>query len=79
MVKPVMRPSKTCLPPYMSTSQIDPLADAQVGELRLLEVGVDPDLGERADRHQALADLDVVAGVDVAPRDDAVDLAEMSQ
>ena len=53
-----------------------PLADAQVGELRLLEVGVDPDLGERADGHQALPRLDVVAGVDVAAGHHAVDLAD---
>ena len=76
MVKPVMRPSNSCRPPYMSTSSVDPLADPQVGQLRLLEVGVDPDLGERADRHQVLADLDVVAGVDVAAGDHAVDLAD---
>ena len=53
---------------------LDALADAQVGQLRLLEVGVDPDFGERADGHQALARLDVVAGVDVSSSDDAVDL-----
>ena len=53
-----------------------PLADPQVGELGLLEVGVDPDLGERPDGHQALAGLDVVAGVDVAPGDHAVDLGD---
>ena len=53
-----------------------PLADAQVGELGFLEVGVDPDLGERADGHQALAGLDVVAGVDVAAGDHAVDLGD---
>ena len=52
------------------------LADAQVGQLSLLEVGVDPDLGERADGHQALPGLDVVAGVDVAAGDHAVDLAD---
>ena len=45
-------------------------------ELRLLEVGIDPDLGERADGHQALAGLDVVAGVDVAAGHHAVDLAD---
>jgi hypothetical protein len=56
--------------------QLDALADAQVGELRLLEVGLDPDLGHRADRHQALADGDVVAGVDVAAGDHAVDFAD---
>src|SRR5271165_602962 len=39
-----------------------PLADAQVRELGLLEVAIDPDLGERADDHQALPHLDVVPG-----------------
>ena len=52
------------------------LADAQVRELGLLEVGIDPDLGERADGHQALPRLDVVAGVDVAAGHHAVDLAD---
>ena len=52
------------------------LADAQVRQLRFLEVGVDPDLRQRANGHQALSDLDVVAGVDVAARHHAVDLAD---
>ena len=56
--------------------EIDRLADAQIAELRLLEIGVDPDLVERADRHQILADLDVVARIDVSARDDAVDLRD---
>ena len=43
-------------------------------ELRFLEIGVDPDFGKRADSHQALPRDDVVAGVDVAAGDDAVDL-----
>ncbi len=43
-------------------------------QLRLLEIGVDPDFGQRADGHQALAGLHVIAGVDVSPRDHAVDL-----
>ena len=53
-----------------------PLADPQVGQLRLLEIGVDPDLRERADGHQALPRLDVVAGVDVPAGHHAVDLAD---
>ena len=56
--------------------EIDRLADAQVAQLRLLEIGIDPDLAERADRHQALADLNVIARIDVAARDDAVDLRD---
>ena len=56
--------------------EIDRLADTQVAELRLLEIGVNPDLIERADRHQSLADLDVVARIDVSARDDAIDLRE---
>src|SRR5204863_1646421 len=51
------------------------LADPQVGELRLLEISVDPNLADGPDRHQALTDLHVIAGIDAAPRDDAVDLA----
>ena len=53
-----------------------PMADAQVRQLGLLEVGVDPDLGERADGHQALPGGDIVAGVDVAAGHHAVDLAD---
>jgi hypothetical protein len=52
------------------------LADAQVAQLRLLEIGIDPDLVERADRHQALADLNVIAWIDVPAGDDAVDLGD---
>ena len=57
-------------------AEIDRLADAQVAQLRFLEVGVDPDFVERADRHEVLADLNIVARIDVAPRDDAVDLGD---
>jgi hypothetical protein len=39
------------------------LADAQVAELGLLEIRVDPDITQRADRHEALTSLDVVAGI----------------
>ena len=49
------------------------MTDAQTGQLGLLEIGVDPDFRERADGHQALPRLDVVAGVDVAAGDYAVD------
>ncbi len=51
------------------------LADPQIGELSFLEIAIDPDLGDRADGHQILADGDVVSGVDVAAGDHAVDLA----
>ena len=57
----------------MSASKLHGLADAQMGELRFLEVGIDPNLGERAHGHEALADLHVVAGIDVAARHHAVD------
>ena len=53
-----------------------PLADPQIGELGLLEVGVDPDFGERTDGHQALPDGDVVAGVNATAAYHAVDLAD---
>jgi hypothetical protein len=42
--------------------------------LRLLEIGIDPDLAERADRHQTLPDLNIVARIDISARDDAIDL-----
>ncbi len=56
--------------------ELDALSDAQVGELGFLEIGVDPDFGQRTDGHQRLAGLDVVARIDVAAGDDAVDLGE---
>lgn len=41
-----------------------------------LEIGVDPIIRQRSDRHETLADLNVVARIDVSPRDDAVDLGD---
>jgi hypothetical protein len=52
------------------------LADAQIAQLRLLEIGIDPDLAERADRHQVLPDLNIIARIDISARDDAVDLRD---
>ena len=51
------------------------LADAQIRQLRLLEIGIDPDFRERADRHQTLTDLNIIAGIDIAAGHHAVDLA----
>src|SRR5262249_22343338 len=51
------------------------MADAQVPELRLLEVGIDPDLGGRPDGQDALPRRGVIAGVDVAAGHQAIDLA----
>lgn len=51
-------------------------SDAQLAQLRLLEIGVDADLVERANRHQALADLNIVARIDISARDGAVDLRD---
>ena len=56
--------------------EIDRLADPQVAQLRLLEIRVNPDFIERADRHESLADLYVVARIDVAARNDAIDLGD---
>ena len=52
------------------------LADPQIAELSFLEIRIHPDVAQRADRHEALADLDVVARVHVATGDDAVDLGD---
>jgi hypothetical protein len=57
-------------------AQFDGLPDAQIAQLRFLEVCVNPDFVERANCHQVLADLNKVARIDVAPRDDAVDLRD---
>src|ERR1700722_2104757 len=56
--------------------EIGRLPDAQVAQLRFLEVGVDPDFRERANRHQALADLDEIARIDIAAGDGPVDLRD---
>ena len=48
-------------------------ADAQRGELRLLEVGVDPSALDRGDRHQRLAGVDALSVLGAALRDHAVD------
>ena len=45
-------------------------------QLRLLEIGVNPDFIERADRHESLADLHIVARIDVSARNDAIDLRD---
>src|SRR5262249_42330900 len=56
--------------------QIDRLANAQIAKLRLLEIGVNPDLVERTDRHQALPDLNVVARIDISSRHDPINLRD---
>src|SRR5262249_9508977 len=66
---------------YVSVSvhvdvQIDRLADTQVAQLGLLEIGVNPDLAERTDRHQTLPDLNIVARIDISSRHDAINLAD---
>src|ERR1700677_962918 len=40
----------------------------------VLEVGVDPNIGERSQRHQPLPGDDLIAWVDAATRHDTVDL-----
>src|SRR6185436_17511521 len=56
--------------------EIDRLTDTQIAELRLLEVGIHPDLIDRADCHETLADLDIVARIDIAAGDDAIDFRD---
>ena len=56
--------------------QIDRLADAQITQLRLLEIGIDPDLLERSDRHQILPGLHIVARIDISARHDTVNLGD---
>ena len=71
-----MRPSRLTTAAVHVDLATHALADAQVPELSLLEVGVDPDLRKRADGHQALPHLDVVTGVHATAGDHAVDLAD---
>ena len=76
IVKPVMRAVEMVPAAVHIDLDVDRLPNAQPGQLRLLEIGVDPDLGERADGHQRLAGLHIIAGVDVAARDHAVDFGQ---
>ncbi len=46
------------------------------GQLGFLEIGVDPDFRQRTDHHQRLTGLHVIARVDVAARDHAIDLGK---
>src|SRR6185369_10688896 len=43
-------------------------------DLRFLEIGIDPDVAQRAYRHEALANLHMVARIYIAPGDHPVDL-----
>ena len=54
--------------------EFDRLSDAQIRQLRLLEVGVDPNIGERSQRHQPLPGDNLIAWVDAATRHDTVNL-----
>ena len=74
---------KSGYPPleYVSASvhvdiQIDRLADAQITQLRLFEIGIDPDLVERSDRHQILPNLHIIARIDISASHDAVNLSD---
>jgi hypothetical protein len=40
--------------------------------LCLFEIGVDPDFAKRADRHQILPGQNIIAGIDIAARDNAI-------
>ena len=74
IVKPVIRPSKTRRRPYMSTSRSTrwPMRrSASCVSLKLASIQIS--VSERM-AISDLAGLDVVAGVDVAARDHAVDL-----
>lgn len=74
--KPEIRPLNFLLAAIHVEIELNPLADSQIGELDPLEVGHDPELLERANGHQALADLHEVPGIYVAPGHHPVDLAD---
>src|SRR6516225_291608 len=64
---------------YVSASihvdiEIDRLADAQITQLRFFEIGIDPDLAERSDRHQILSNLHIIARIDISARHNPVNL-----
>ena len=54
--------------------QVYALANSQIAKLCFLEICVDPDVAQRADRHETFTNLDVIAGIDIAAGDNAVDL-----
>ena len=55
---------------------VDRLTDTQILQLCLFEIGVDPNFAKRADRHQTLAGQDIIAGIDIAARDNAVNFGD---
>ena len=69
-----MRPLNVWWLPYMSTSSSAGWPMRSCAQLGFLEIGVDPDFRQRAQRHHALPGLHVIARVDVSARDHAVDL-----
>ncbi len=46
--------------------KVDLLADAEIPKLCLFEIRVHPDVAKRANRHQALPDLDVVSRIHIS-------------
>jgi hypothetical protein len=52
------------------------LADSQIAELSFLEACIYPDIAQRANGHDTLASLEVVAGIHIAARNNAVNLRE---
>src|SRR6516225_682258 len=56
--------------------QVDALANSQIAELGFFEICVYPDVVQRADGHEGLTHLHVVARVYVAPSYDAIDLRD---
>ena len=56
--------------------EIHRLSDAQVRKLRLLEIGIDPNIGERSQSHQPLPGDNMVARIHIAPRHDTIDVGD---
>ena len=79
MVKPEMRPVKRLFAAIHIYFQVHALTDAQIAQLRFLEIGIDPDVAQRANGHQALANLHIVPGVHVPSRDYAIDFRVIAQ
>jgi hypothetical protein len=66
IVKPETRPSKVCLLPYISTFSSTRWPIRRSLSCVSLKVRIHPDVAQRADRHETLADLHLVAGIHVA-------------
>src|ERR1700738_2133648 len=75
-LKPRIRPREYAPPAIHVGIHVDRLTDAQILQLCLFEIGVDPNFVKRANRHQALSGQNIVARIDIAACDNAVNFRD---